>query len=870
MTASSERELTHAPDDEAPPFLSFERMGRWRYLVFGIGSAALLAIVGVALYHLASEITYEDVVAQLVATPWSAVFAAILMTVGSFLTLSFYDMAALSFIGKQRPWPAVALTSFFAFAVGNIAGFGPLTGGAIRYRFYSTLGLDAVDVGKIVAFVTATFGMGVMAITSLGLAIVAEDVAAPLGIPPDLLRIVGLTGLAIIALMLIASARRKPFKLGRFELELPTPSVLIGQIVISGVDLAFAAAALWFLLPDSGISLPAFVAIFSVAVGLGVLSHVPGGIGVFEAVIVGVVSQTADVDHVLGGLVLFRAVYYVLPLVIAALVASALETRRLAEGPLALVVRAGTRVAPPVLSALTFVIGTILVLSGVTPATSDALDILSTYVPLPILESAHFLASILGMGLLIVARGLAFRLDGAWWAAMISIAVAVVLSLIKAIALVEAILLVSLGILLWATRDMFTRPSRLTHQVLSPVWMVAILTIIITAFAVLMFAYSEVEYTRGLWWEFEFEGEAPRSLRALLGVALVAGFVATWSLLRHVQTSASAATPDEIAKARAIAQASDHADANLVVMGDKSLMFSEDGKAFVMYGVRARSWIALFDPIGPQESWPGLIWDFVETARGAGARAVFYQVAAENLALYADAGLQAFKLGEEARLDLTTFDLTGSKRSGLRQSYNRGQRDGLSFEFIPVENVPAIYDDLACISAAWLDHHNAREKRFSLGAFIKDYVLSQPIAVLRHEGKIIAFANVMTTETHEEATVDLMRFAPGAPNVAMEFLFTSLCLQLREQGYRWFILGMAPLSGLSESPAAPLWHRIGRTVFSHGERFYNFRGLRAFKNKFHPEWRPRYLAVPGGIEPALALADATALIGGGLKGVLGK
>jgi phosphatidylglycerol lysyltransferase len=128
----------------------------------------------------------------------------------------------------------------------------------------------------------------------------------------------------------------------------------------------------------------------------------------------------------------------------------------------------------------------------------------------------------------------------------------------------------------------------------------------------------------------------------------------------------------------------------------------------------------------------------------------------------------------------------------------------------------------------------------------------------------------MTTDTLHAATVDLMRFTPGAPRLTMEFLFAALCTHFKAAGYRWLSLGMAPLAGLSESRAAPLWHRIGRTIFEHGERFYNFRGLRAFKAKFHPEWRARYMAVPGGIEPAVALANTAALIGGGLKGVLRK
>ncbi len=453
---------------------------------------------------------------------------------------------------------------------------------------------------------------------------------------------------------------------------------------------------------------------------------------------------------------------------------------------------------------------------------------------------------------------------------MIAIAAAAVLSLLKAVALIEAVLLVFLACGLLATRREFFRPSSLTRHALSPVWMAAIFTILITAFAVLTFAYSEVSYADELWWQFEFSDEAPRSLRALLGVALSAGFIAVWSLIRHARAPTSKPTPDDIARAIAIVETQDHADANLARMGDKALMFSADERAFIMYAVQANSWVALFDPVGPRDAWPELIWRFVETAREAGGRAVFYQVEADNLALYADSGLQAFKLGEEALLDLTSFDLTGSRRSGLRQSYNRAQRAGLHFEFVAQPDVAELYDDLARISASWLEHHSAREKRFSLGAFNRDYVLSQPVAVLKREGRVLAFATVMTTATHEEATVDLMRFAPDAPNAAMEFLFVSLCLHFKEQGFRCFSLGMAPLSGLSDRRAAPLWHKIGRTMFEHGERFYNFRGLRAFKEKFRPEWRPRYLAVPGGIEPALALADTAALIGGGLKGVLGK
>jgi phosphatidylglycerol lysyltransferase len=104
----------------------------------------------------------------------------------------------------------------------------------------------------------------------------------------------------------------------------------------------------------------------------------------------------------------------------------------------------------------------------------------------------------------------------------------------------------------------------------------------------------------------------------------------------------------------------------------------------------------------------------------------------------------------------------------------------------------------------------------------------------------------------------------------MDALFLELMLWGREQGYRWFNLGMAPLSGLEERTLAPPWNRAGAWIFRHGEHFYNFQGLRRYKEKFDPVWEPRYLACPGGLALPRVLADIAALIAGGLRGVVGR
>jgi phosphatidylglycerol lysyltransferase len=306
------------------------------------------------------------------------------------------------------------------------------------------------------------------------------------------------------------------------------------------------------------------------------------------------------------------------------------------------------------------------------------------------------------------------------------------------------------------------------------------------------------------------------------------------------------------------------------MMGDKSLMVSESQRAFVMFGRRGRSWVALYDPVGPASEWPELVWRFVEQARESGGRAAFYQVRPEALPVYLDAGLRVYKLGECAVVDLPGFSLQGKARSNLRHGVARAQREGLSFEVLAPGAVAAVFDELQAISDAWLNDHNTAEKAFSLGAFQRDYVLGQPVALVRQAGRAVAFATLMCTDQKIEASVDLMRQLPDAPRSSMDFLFAQVILHFQAQGFQRFNLGMVPLAGMAQHPLAPNWQRLARLLFNHGENFYNFQGLRAFKAKFDPVWEPRYLTAPGGLAPFIILTDIAALIAGGFRRVMSK
>ena len=189
---------------------------------------------------------------------------------------------------------------------------------------------------------------------------------------------------------------------------------------------------------------------------------------------------------------------------------------------------------------------------------------------------------------------------------------------------------------------------------------------------------------------------------------------------------------------------------------------------------------------------------------------------------------------------------------------------------MPATDVGSLLPQLRVVSDAWLAMKRTREKGFSLGRFDPEYLSHFPMAVVWRGEEVIAFANILAAGTKEELSIDLMRHAPGAPNGIMDYLFAELMLWGAGEGYHWFNLGMAPMSGFETRALAPVWTRIGALLYRHGEHFYNFRGLRRYKEKFQPRWEPRYLAAPGGLALPAVLTNVAALISGGLTGVIVK
>jgi phosphatidylglycerol lysyltransferase len=840
----------------------------WRWLG---PFASLLVFAGVAyvLHREIAQLHLRDILNHLRSIPRSSVVSALVITALSYWVLSFYDFLALRYLRKHIPHARRMFTSFIAYSFGHNLGATAFTGAAIRMRLYSTAGLTAIDVVTLQGFCSLTSAIGLATLGGLSLLLEPTEIGGVLHLPPVWSTTLGVLLLgAVTAYAICCALISRPLEIRGWQFRMPRPSLALAQIALGLFDLSIASAVLWVLLPpQANITYLALLGAYSAAVTATIISHVPGGIGVFETVMILAIPEVPP-SSLISSMLVYRAVYYLVPLSVAAIMfgAKELEARR---GSIARAHELASvyiaPIVPQVAGTLTFLAGVLLLISGATPSVDARLNALTHVLPLAILELSHLAGSTIGLGLLVLARALFRRVQAAYHISFWLLVAGIAASLLKGLDFEEAIALGVVLVVLTLGHRAFYRPTSILEERFTPAWAASIAGVIAAAIWVALLAYRHIEYSHDLWWTFALDANAPRALRATFVVVLLATAYLLLNLLLPAKPEPHVANAEDLERAKGIIAGCELTLANAALTGDKRMLFSEAGDAFVMYQVNGRSWIALGDPVGPRARAEELVWHFRELSDYHGGRTVFYQVSGDRLPLYVDLGLAALKIGEEARVPLENFSLEGATRADLRQAHRRAERSGASFEIVPPDRVPALMPALARISDAWLTEKSTAEKRFSVGAFSPEYLSHFPIAVVRSEGSPSAFVNLWPSGTKEELSVDLMRFGPDAPRGAMDYLFIELMLWARAQGYHWFNLGMAPLAGLERHPLAPAWHRVGNFVFRHGEHFYNFEGLRRYKAKFDPVWEPRYLVAPGGVALPRILVDVSVLIAGGMK-----
>ncbi len=830
----------------------------------------LFVVAAWLLHHEFASIKAADVVVSLRSLLLSAILLAILLTACNYVVMIGYDWFGVRLVNHPLSFKQVSIASLLSYAFSNSLGF-VFGGTPVRVRLYSAWGMSGTEIVRMLVFISMAFWMGLFSVAGVLFVLTPFEIPSRFHLPLATSQPLGAIMLVVVAAFFVAClVIRKPIHLFKVNIQPPQLSLGVAQVVISALDFLLASATLYVLLPaDATIGYFAFTSIFLLAIIVALASHVPGGLGVLELVLVTMLPQSSH--GFVASLLVFRIVYYFLPLLaaVAAIGVSSIrhhhEQVRLATSH---TIRWAQIIGPRIITGAVFLAGLMLLISGSLPTADGRMEIVRRAMPLPVVEMSHFFGSIVGALLLILARGLQRRIDAAWGMTIALLGFGVIFSLIKGFDYEEAIILSVLLIALLPCREHFYRRGSLFAPSWTWGWFGGVAMALVLLVWLVLFAFRHVEYSSNLWWDFAYHGDAPRSLRALLGALIALTLVAMTRLLRSHREPPPIASTEELNEVAAIVAKAEPTNANLALLGDKRFVFSEDRKAFVMFGCSGNSWIAMGDPVGPDESADDAAWQFREACDAAGVSPVFYQVAESSLGRYIDMGMSMRKLGEVARVPIANFSLDGSIRKDLRRSKKKAAEAGLSFRIIDKSQVAVWMPKLREISDLWLGDKSAGEKGFSLGYFDETYLLNFDLAVVEQNCDPIAFANLWRGANLHELSIDLMRYKPDALHGVMEYLFVELMLYGHEQGYQWFDIGMAPLSGASTHRLAPLWNRVSDFTFRHGERFYNFKGLRAYKEKFAPLWTPMYLASPGGISTARVLTDVTTLISGGVAKLL--
>lgn len=521
---------------------------------------------------------------------------------------------------------------------------------------------------------------------------------------------------------------------------------------------------------------------------------------------------------------------------------------------------------------LTAVMGIVNVLSGVTPAEASRFRLITSWTPVLLVRGGHFASALAGFALLMLAVNLARRKRVAWLLTEAVLAVSVASHFLKGLDFEEATGAAALGVFLLSQRHHFQARSD-PPSVRQGLWVmlgalaftllygVTGFYLLDSHFSVNFGFWAALRQTVVMFTQLYDPGLEPVThfgrwfADSIYGVSVAGGGLALFLIVRPVLLRRPA-TAHECARARRIVEAHGCSSlARMALMEDKSFHFTPGGSV-IAFVVKNRVALAIGDPIGPPEDAAAAIAGFVQYCTRNDWRATFYQTVPDGLEHYRAVGLEALCIGHEAIVDLTAFSLEGRAMKPLRGAVNRLQRAGARAVVLEPPLDDRLLAELREVSDEWLATMRGTEKRFSLGWFDEDYLRPAPVmTVISPAGGIRAFANLVTEYRRNELTVDLMRYRRDVESGTMDFLFIELFRWARERGYDSFNLGLSALALVGDHPDAPAVERALGFIYEHVNRFYSFKGVHDFKEKFAPRWEPRYLIHPGAASlPAVALA----------------
>ncbi|MFD3155912.1 bifunctional lysylphosphatidylglycerol flippase/synthetase MprF [Haloimpatiens sp. FM7330] len=656
----------------------------------------------------------------------------------------------------------------------------------------------------------------------------------------------------------------------------------VKMLISSAIEWTMAGVLLWVITSSvyGSVSLSNILGIFTIASIVGVLSFIPGGLGSLDAIIL-IEFKAIGIapNQILAIIILFRLSYYIIPCIIGAILTffeifKSCKGRKENKFPLVNKVTCRFKkawelaakfkligdLAIFILSILVFFRGFTLVAHSIFQEQYPRFMIMSLQANIYLVKAAHIIGLIVGIMLMVLSKQLLSKVKKSYKLVMVLLTIAALDVFIKELDYVAFLNILIIAFALWFFRKQFYRENipncKKRYIIFLIITSVMMLIYALVAPEVQQFFMNNNRITEKLFLNdrsFVYNSILAFSI-AWFGLIIYNIFLPKFPFKNDIKEESIDKVVDFLEKYDG------NTNTHLVFLKDKNIYMTADNKVLMAYAKIKNSLVVLGDPIGDKEFFGNAILEFQNFADKYGLNTTFYRVSQDNLSIYHEYGYYFFKLGEEALVSLDTFDLKGKKKQSLRTAKNKFERSEYSFEVIyPPFSQKELYE-MREVSDDWLGDRS--EDRFSIGWFNIEYLQSAPAAVIRDEDKrIVAFASTMPAyDDKKYVSIDLMRFKNNSPNGVMDLLFLHMILWAQEQGYKYFSLGMAPLSNVGVSSRSHIGEKVAKFVFNYGNHWYNFKGLRNFKGKFKPDWEPKYLAYQKAASLAVTMINITKYI----------
>lgn len=606
----------------------------------------------------------RDVGRALAAIPGHALLEAAVLSVLSYGLLTFYDKLATIYAGHHVSFARTAFASFCAYALAHNLGFAAVSGAAVRYRLYAHWGLTTVQIGKVVAFSSLTFGLGGM--TLGGLILFTEPGAVPVlgsALPYWTLYLAGAVMWALVIIYVVLASLFPVLQVRGHAVVLPGWRLALAQVGLATADVSLTASIFYVLLPAApGLTWVRFLAVYLGSYAAGLASNVPGGLGVFDtAMLLGLAGSHLSNPVILGAIAVFRLFYYVVPLFAAGALFAGNEMllgRRKLAGPTA---QAGVRWSEPdfAVAASTggvAICGAMLLSIGVLDTHPDYSWIDPDFSAFAA-SAGQYVPSLIGTALIVLAIGLSQRVTLAWGATIGALLAGAAMTALQGEpGFVPGILIVA-ALSVAPFRAAYYRHARLLSHPLRAGTVLPLLALLFSVVWLASFEPKVRNLAQTSWWAVVLSARAPAPIRAAVGLAVLLALVALWGVIRPGRVRAMPWNAETRLRYAALG-ALPPAEADGLVMG-------EAARAGLPFRRVGRVLLALGDPAGAESDRVSAIWRLRDLAQQEGRDAAVWRAGGDLLKIYGDLGLTALPLGSDGMLLPTDLAETGITRRYL-------------------------------------------------------------------------------------------------------------------------------------------------------------------------------------------------------------